>query len=202
MRGSALEAGSLPLRKISPEPVPRFAKQPPIPSTGSRAARPPVSRSSYRMRESPGPRSAGALGSHGPSRGAPMLSRWILPALLAIGLCLASSATLQGQLLDTSLDSWSSDSVFLDAPGIAQLHIAPNSERWRSDTLSTRSHTRTGLLIGGLVGSVATAVFLAGFCSDPDTECGLDEIGRAVLFIAVPAAAAGALIGSLIRTKR
>jgi hypothetical protein len=65
----------------------------------------------------------------------------------------------------------------------------------------THSHTWTGLLIGGLVGGAATAVFLAGFCGDPDTQCGADEVGRAVVIIAVPAAAAGALIGSLIRTK-
>jgi hypothetical protein len=115
-----------------------------------------------------------------------VLRRWTIPTLLATGLCLGSSARLQGQALGASLQPWGSAAT------------GP----WHSDTLSTRSHTRTGLLIGGLVGSVATAVFLAGFCSDPDTECGLDEIGRAVLFIAVPTAAVGALIGSLIRTKR
>jgi hypothetical protein len=122
-----------------------------------------------------------------------MLSRWIIPTLLATGLCLGNSARLQGQALSVSLQPWSSDGVSLDSRGRPQ--PAP-------DTLSTRSHTKTGLLIGGLVGSAAAAVFLAGFCSDPDTECGLDEIGRAVLFIAVPTAAVGALIGSLIRTKR
>lgn len=131
-----------------------------------------------------------------------MLSRWILPALLAIGLCLGSSARLQGQALGESFRSWSWDGVLLDSRERPERALPTTTELWRPDTLSTRSHTRTGLLIGGLVGSVATAVFLAGFCSDPDTECGLDEIGRAVLFIAVPAAAAGALIGSLIRTKR
>jgi hypothetical protein len=60
----------------------------------------------------------------------------------------------------------------------------------------------TGLLIGGLVGSAATALFLAEFCGDSDTECGADEVGRAVVIIAVPVAAGGALIGSLVRTKR
>jgi hypothetical protein len=63
------------------------------------------------------------------------------------------------------------------------------------------SHTWTGLLVGGLVGGAATAVFLAAFCGDPDTACGADEVGRAVVIIAVPVAAAGALIGSLIRTE-
>ena len=107
--------------------------------------------------------------------------------LLAIGLCLGTPAKLQGQALTVPLPSWSSDST----PG-----------PWRSDTLGTRSHTGTGLLIGGLVGGVATALFLAGFCSDPDTQCGADEVGRAVLLIAVPAALVGTLIGSLIRTRR
>jgi hypothetical protein len=59
----------------------------------------------------------------------------------------------------------------------------------------------TGLLIGGAVGAVATGVFLAAFCSDPDTQCGADEFGRAVLIIGVPPALLGALIGSLIRTE-
>ena len=127
-----------------------------------------------------------------------MLSRWTIPTLLMIGLCLGSSAKLQGQALGASLPSWSSDGVLLNAPETAQRYSIPISGPWRSDTQSTRSHTGTGLLIGGLVGGVATAVFLAGFCSDADTQCGADEKGRAVLFIAVPTA----LMGTLIRTKR
>jgi hypothetical protein len=129
-------------------------------------------------------------------------SQWTIPPLLAIGLCLGGSARVQGQALGASLPSWSWDGVLLDAPESAQRYFTPTSGPWRSDTLSTHSHTGTGLLIGGLVGGVATAVFLAGFCSDADTECGADEIGRAVLFIAVPTALVGTLIGSLIRTKR
>jgi len=70
------------------------------------------------------------------------------------------------------------------------------------DSSPTRSHTWTGLLVGGLVGGVATAVFLSAFCGDPDTQCGADEVGRAVLIIGVPPAVVGAIIGSLIRTKR
>jgi hypothetical protein len=69
------------------------------------------------------------------------------------------------------------------------------------DSISkTHSHTFTGLLIGSAVGLAATGVFLAAFCGDPDTACGADEYGRALVIIAVPAAAAGALIGSLIHT--
>ena len=54
--------------------------------------------------------------------------------------------------------------------------------------------------MGGIVGAVATTVFLIGFCDDPDTECGADEVGRAFVIFTLPAAAAGALIGSLIRS--
>lgn len=115
-----------------------------------------------------------------------MLGRCTIPALFALSLCLASPVQLQGQALGASFHSWSPDS----------------SRHWRTDTLSTRSHTGTGLLVGGIVGAVATTVFLVGFCSDPDTQCGADEVGRAVLFIAVPPALVGTLIGSLIRTKR
>lgn len=68
-------------------------------------------------------------------------------------------------------------------------------------TSKTHSHTLTGLLIGSAVGLAATGLFLAAFCGDPDTECGADEYGRALVIIAVPAAAAGALIGSLIHTS-
>jgi len=65
----------------------------------------------------------------------------------------------------------------------------------------THSHTLTGLLIGGLVGAAAAGVFLAAFCSDQDTQCGADEVGRAVVIIALPPAVVGAVIGSLIRTE-
>jgi hypothetical protein len=66
---------------------------------------------------------------------------------------------------------------------------------------AARSHAGTGLLIGGIVGAVATTVFLVGFCGDPDTACGADEVGRAVVLIAVPCAAVGTFIGWLVRTE-
>jgi hypothetical protein len=129
-----------------------------------------------------------------------MFSRWTTPLLLGIVLCLGGSTRLQGQALGAPIRSWNSDPVSLDAQETRQRYLG--SRPWRSDTLSRHSHTGTGLLIGGVVGAIATAVFLAGFCSDPDTQCGADEVGRAFLFIAVPTAAVGTLIGSLIRTKR
>ncbi|HEX8242805.1 MAG TPA: hypothetical protein VF541_04905 [Longimicrobium sp.] len=80
--------------------------------------------------------------------------------------------------------------AFADAPAVA------------FDSSAMRGHTGTGLLVGSVVGVSAAALFLAGFCSDADTKCEADEVGRALVFIAVPPALAGALIGTLIRTRR
>ena len=115
-----------------------------------------------------------------------MPGRCTIPALLALSLCLATPVQVQGQALGAPFRSWGPDSA----------------RQWRTDTLSTRTHTGTGLLVGSIVGAVATGVFLAGFCSDADTQCGADEVGRAVLIIAVPTALVGTLVGSLIRTER
>jgi hypothetical protein len=57
------------------------------------------------------------------------------------------------------------------------------------------------LLFVSVLGGVAPGVFLAAFCNDPDTQCGADEVVRAVVIIAVPPAVVGAVIGSLVRTK-
>jgi hypothetical protein len=64
---------------------------------------------------------------------------------------------------------------------------------------SAGNHAGTGLLVGAGVGIAAAIVFLIPFCDDPDTECGADEVGRAVAVFTVPSALAGALVGSLIR---
>jgi len=65
----------------------------------------------------------------------------------------------------------------------------------------SRTHTKTGLLIGGLVGSAATAALLILYCSDPDTRCRAGEVATGSMIIVLPAAAVGALIGSLVRTE-
>ena len=132
---------------------------------------------------------------------------WLTAGLLSTRLLLPALAlgrppSLYAQAAAPPLPTWHAGSSL---PGDAA------TQRWAWGTTpltpsvkspDTRSHTWTGLLIGGLVGGAATAVFLTGFCGDPDTACGADEVGRAVVLIAVPAAAAGALIGSLIRTER
>ena len=66
---------------------------------------------------------------------------------------------------------------------------------------SARSPAGEGLLIGGVVGAVVTTVFLLNFCAGSDTSCGADEVGRAVMVIAVPCAAIGALLGSTGKTE-
>jgi hypothetical protein len=109
--------------------------------------------------------------------------------LLVSLLLLGSSTGVHAQVADRPLPAWRAAPLLSSAPLIP-----------RRDTVATRSHTETGLLIGGIVGTAATTVFLIGFCSDPDTKCDIDEVGRALLVIALPSAALGALIGSLIRS--
>jgi hypothetical protein len=130
-----------------------------------------------------------------------MKQSYVTGLLLSISL-LAGPARLWAQVVPPPLPTWRAE--------IPSSTDARN-QRWASGTASlvpaangvdTRSHARTGLLIGGLVGAAATAIFLVGFCDDPDTKCDADEVGRAVVLIALPTAAAGALIGALIRTKR
>jgi len=114
-------------------------------------------------------------------------------------LLLGSAEVLAGQVLAPPLRSWypelRSEAAF--RPWARSADLVP----WVDASSQTHSHTLTGLLIGGLVGVAATGVFLAAFCSDPDTQCGADEVGRAVVIIAVPSAVVGAVIGSLIRTE-
>jgi hypothetical protein len=120
-------------------------------------------------------------------------------AVLSTFLYLHSGSVLQAQTAARPLPTWSGQ---LPPSAPARLRWAePLGRGIPSDSTRSRSHTGTGLLIGAGVGVAATTIFLIGFCDDPDTECGIDEVGRATLFIAVPTAALGALIGSLIRTE-
>ena len=114
----------------------------------------------------------------------------MLPAVLLLG----TAQILPGQALTPHLSPWRP--ALVSEPAV---HLAPLPRELTNG--ETHSHTMTGLLIGSLVGVAATGVFLAAFCSDPDTQCGADEVGRAVVIIAVPPALVGALIGSLIKTK-
>jgi hypothetical protein len=109
-------------------------------------------------------------------------------------LLVGTAQTLPSQALAPRLTAWRS-TLWTESPvrGALVPQVVASSE--------THSHTLTGLLIGSLVGAAATGLFLAAFCSDSDTQCGADEVGRAVLIIAVPPALVGAVIGSLIRTK-
>jgi len=112
---------------------------------------------------------------------------------------LGSAEVLLGQVLAPPLPSWRPELR-------TEATLRPWAESgdpvsWAEANSQTHSHTLTGLMIGGLVGVAATGVFLTAFCSDPDTQCGADEVGRAVVIIAVPSAVVGAVIGSLIRTR-
>jgi len=113
-------------------------------------------------------------------------------AAAVAGMLAGAAATLEAQAVSARFESWRPP---VEAPWLATVPpLATHSAR-------THGHTMTGLLIGGLVGAVATGVFLGAFCSDPDTHCGVDEVARATAFIALPAAAVGALVGTLVRTR-
>lgn len=120
-------------------------------------------------------------------------------ALTILSLFALAAGPSQGQapvLSPSRLTSW--------RPELAQDGPAPRtlaSTALDPARHGTRSHAGTGLLIGGIVGVAATGAFLALFCSDPDTSCGADEVGRAAVVFAPPPAALGALIGSLIHTE-
>ena len=117
-------------------------------------------------------------------------------AFLALNVC--GITHLQAQAKAFSLPRWQAE---LPAKQHHSSFADKHDYTVPEDSISkTHSHTLTGLLIGSAVGLAATSLFLAAFCGDADTECGADEYGRALLIIAVPAAAAGALIGSLIHT--
>jgi hypothetical protein len=116
------------------------------------------------------------------------------PAALLAVLFLGTAQILPSQALAPRLTAWRPT---LRIESTVRVASFPRMEA----SSESHSHTLTGLLIGSVVGAVATGVFLAAFCSDSDTQCGADEVGRAVLIIAVPPAVVGAVIGSLIRTK-
>ena len=101
--------------------------------------------------------------------------------------------------------------LLVAAPPLAAQGTALRLPRWQPELLAgtqcdpriasvpaaSRDHTTTGLLIGAAVGAAATTAFLIAFCSDSDTVCQADEVGRAALIIGVPITALGALIGAL-----
>lgn len=124
-----------------------------------------------------------------------MRSQLLLAALLA----LTAPAAAWAQAAPLPFPRWQGNLP----PGTATLPVLTEHQGAAAlarESAAVRRHTGTGLLIGGLVGAAATTVFLIGFCSDPDTSCEADEVVRAAVIIGVPCAAAGALIGWLIKT--
>jgi hypothetical protein len=128
-----------------------------------------------------------------------------LPFEYAIGLlvglfALVPPAALEAQVAAVRFDSWQ-DPLPRDTGETGRFGVQSGTPKALAQGAATRGHAGTGLLVGGLVGAAATTLFLIAFCSDPDTACGADEVGRAAIVIALPFAAAGALIGSLVRTE-
>jgi len=101
-----------------------------------------------------------------------------------------------------TLSGWRADSLLLDLAGGSTLAV-PRSALTRLEiSRGRKSKVMTGALVGLLVGTAATAAFLAGFCSDSDTLCESDEVFRAFAIIALPPTAIGAAIGLAIRVER
>ena len=91
--------------------------------------------------------------------------------------------------------------LVLDIPARGSLSIPLGSIQRLDISRGRKTRTGTGALVGLLVGTAATAVFLAGFCSDPDTLCQTDEVGLAFVLIAGPPTLVGALIGAAVRSE-
>jgi hypothetical protein len=118
--------------------------------------------------------------------------------LILVGLVLP--AALNAQVAAARFETWQ-ERPLQRTDGMGRPRAESGVRLALAQRAATRNHTGTGLLIGGLVGAAATTLFLVAFCGDPDTACGADEVGRAAVVIALPFAAVGALIGSLVRTE-
>jgi len=97
---------------------------------------------------------------------------------------------------------WRADSLLLDTAGGSELAVPLTALTRLEISRGRKSKVVTGAAIGLLVGSAATALFLAGFCSDSDTLCESDEVVRAFAIIALPSTAIGGAIGLAIRVER
>lgn len=94
----------------------------------------------------------------------------------------------------------SADSLWLAAASGDTLPLAPTSARLERSQ-GMHGHALTGALIGGAVGTAATLFFLSQFCGG-DTLCDGDEQVRAAAVFALPALAAGTIIGALTKSER
>jgi hypothetical protein len=97
---------------------------------------------------------------------------------------------------------WHGDTLLLDVTGGSRLAVPRGVVTSFEVSRGKKSKVATGALVGLLVGSAATGVFLAAFCSDPDTLCEADEVWRAFALIALPATAVGTAIGLAVRVER
>ncbi len=64
------------------------------------------------------------------------------------------------------------------------------------------SHWVRGAAIGLATGLAASGLFLAAFCSDLDTSCHADTVGKVVALIGLPPTVIGVGIGLAIRSER
>lgn len=94
------------------------------------------------------------------------------------------------------------DSLVLSVPDRGSLTLPLAAVQGIEISRGTHAKTLTGAAVGLAAGTVATALFLAAFCSDSDTLCETDEYLRAFAIIALPPTGVGAIVGSLVRVER
>jgi hypothetical protein len=146
---------------------------------------------------------------------------WACVSLVLVGLGTVTTVThaqtipMAGARIRVTLQSGSdqtiigtvreitADTVWLSPSGREAGRTIPREHVRRIELSAGRtSHAERGVLIGASVGAVATALFLAVFCADPDTSCGADEVRRAAVNIAVPCAGFGLIVGAIARSER
>lgn len=152
-----------------------------------------------------------------PSPGA---TRSLAVPLLALGLCGGPALRAQQAALPTparvrvtasplgtapviaTVTARHADSLVLSIPARGPVTLPLAAVQRLDISRGTRAKTLTGAAVGFAAGTVATALFLAAFCHDPDTLCESDEYLRAFAIIALPPTAAGAIVGALVRVER
>jgi hypothetical protein len=147
-----------------------------------------------------------------------------LPALVALALTVGSALPAVGQGVDAAPPG---TRVRVMARGITARPLVGVVNEWRPDALVIRSIDRPGTMriplpaltrldvsqgrhshwvrggaIGLAAGLAASGLFLAAFCSDLDTSCHADTVGRVLAIFGLPPTMIGLGIGLAIRSER
>jgi hypothetical protein len=148
----------------------------------------------------------------------------VLPALVALALTVGSALPAVGQGVDAAPPG---TRVRVMARGITARPLVGVVNDWQPDALvirsiehpttmriplpaltrldvsqGRRSHWVRGGAIGLVTGLAASGLFLAAFCSDPDTSCHADTVGKVTAIFGLPPTMIGLGIGLAIRSER